>query len=230
MDTTCISLSGGIISTESGVNKEFAKELAQFLAKYSKKHKFILVVGGGYSSRLYVSSTKDILENNNSLLDQIAIAFTRINALILKDVLSLANLNVYQNVATSLEELRMAISSNDIVVLGGLIPGMSTDAVSVLACEVMNSKLLLNISSIAYLYDKPPVNKDAKPLPRLTHDKLLELAYTYDTRVAGSNFLFDFFASKLAKRANIEVRFVRANIKEVEQAFKGEEYPGSIVK
>jgi uridylate kinase len=223
----CLSLGGSIISRDTGVNVEYSKKLSALIDHFRDKYKFIIVVGGGYASRLYIQSTKNIIENN-SLLDQVGIAFTRINALILKDLLG--NLSVYPNVITSLEELKNSLSMNDIVVLGGLLPGISTDAVSVLACEVTNSKLLINVSATSYVYDKPPSEEGAKKLKNLTHEQLVELAYKYDQREAGSHFILDLVASKLAKRSKIEIRFVDDNIENLYAAIEGREHNGTTVK
>ncbi|MEM3839320.1 MAG: hypothetical protein QXF01_01940, partial [Candidatus Micrarchaeaceae archaeon] len=106
MDVICISLSGSMISGEKGVNVDFIKKLADLFRRYSKRFKFIVTVGGGYSNRLYITSTRSII-TNNSVLDQIGIAFTRINALVLKDLFS--QLDVYPNVVTTMEELKQAV-------------------------------------------------------------------------------------------------------------------------
>lgn len=216
-----------MISGEKGVNVEFIKKLADLFKRYSGEYKFVVTVGGGYSNRLYVDSTRSIIMNN-SVLDQIGIAFTRINALVLKDLFS--GLDIYPNVVTSMEELRQAVNTSGVVIMGGLIPGISTDAVAALACEAMNGKMLINASSIAYVYDRPPAEKGAKKLERLTHQALLDLAYKYDSRVAKSSFIFDLVACKIAQRASIEIRFVSASIADLEAAMLGKEHNGSTVK
>ena len=227
METICISLGGSIISRRSGVNVGYIRKLLKLLKTNSKKYKFIITVGGGYANSLYVKTTKSII-SNNSVLDQIGIAFTRINALIVKDLL--AEMDIYQNVVTTLEELKMAVGTNDVVVMGGLLPGISTDAVSVLSCEVTNCKILINVSRDAYLYDKPPWEPGAKPLKELTHDQLIELAYKFDSRVAKSPFIFDLVGAKLAKRGNIEVRFVNDDIEQLRAALEGKKHSGTTVK
>ncbi|MCL5419461.1 MAG: UMP kinase [Candidatus Marsarchaeota archaeon] len=227
MEIVCISLSGNIIAGDSGIKVPFVKKLEKMLKKYRSRYKFIITVGGGYSLRLYIKSTRSAVANN-SLLDQIGIAFTRINALILRDLLS--DLDVYPNVVTSLEELKMAITTNDVAIMGGLIPGVSTDAVCALACETMNCKMLINVSNLAYVYDRPPSENGSKKLDTLTHDRLLEIAFKYDNRIAGSNFIFDMFASKIAKRANLRIKFVSDNINDLEAAIQGRPFNGSIVK
>jgi uridylate kinase len=214
------------VSKKNGVNVPFIRQFAKLLKKYRNKHKFIVVVGGGYANSLYVKTTRSII-SNHSVLDQIGIAFTRINALIVKDLF--ADLNVYQNVVTSLEELKMAIGTSDVIIMGGLVPGISTDAVAILSCEVNNGRRLINVSREAYVYDRPPQESGAKKLPSMTHDQLIELAYRYDTRVAKSPFIFDLVASKLAKRAKISISFVSDDIAQVEHAINGRKHDGSTV-
>lgn len=227
MDTVCISLGGSIISRRNGVNVPYIKKLSRLLKDFQNRYKFIIAVGGGFTSRLYIKSSKGFIKNN-LVLDEIGIAITRINALILKDLLS--ELDIYPNIVTTLDELRMATSKNGIVVLGGLLPGISTDAVSILGCEVVNSKVLINVSNESYIYDKPPSDGGAKRLETLTHNELIKIATERDTREAGSNFVFDLVASKLAKRANIEVRFVNARINELRLAIANKKHAGSTVR
>ncbi len=227
MDTICISLGGSMVSRKNGVNVSYIRRLAKLLKKYVGKHKFIITVGGGYASRLYIASSRQIL-TNEAVLDEIAIAITRINALIVKDLFS--DTDAYPNVVTDLGELRMANKSNSVVFLGGLLPGISTDAVAALTCEVSGSKTLINVSEDAYIYDRPPKDKSAKRLGHVSHDRMIEVAALRDSRVAGSNFVFDLVAAKLVKRGNIEVRFVNDDMEQLELALSGKKYNGTIVK
>lgn len=145
----CISLGGSLISRRNGANVSYIRKLAKVLKEYQNRYRFVIVVGGGYASRLYIRSARAVIRNN-AVLDEIAIAITRINALIIKDLIS--DLNVYPNIVTSLDELRAAVTRSNIVVLGGLLPGITTDAVAILACEVVGGKVLLNVSQDSYIY------------------------------------------------------------------------------
>ncbi len=226
MECVCISVGGSILSREDGINVAYAMGLKEILKKYDKK-KFILVVGGGYASRLYINSSRKIIKNN-SVLDEIGIAITRINALILKDLIS--SLDVYPNVVSTLDELRAALNTNRIVVMGGLLPGISTDSVSIIACEISGSNVLINASKESYIYNKNPLEKEAKKFIKLSHDELIFIASQFDTREAGSNFIFDLTASKLAKRGSIELRFVNDKITELELAIEGKTFNGTTVR
>jgi uridylate kinase len=227
MKTMCISLGGSVISKKTGVNVSYARKLYRLLNEYKNRYRFIITVGGGYATKLYVQSSKQFIKNN-LVLDEIAIAITRINALMLKDLLS--DLDVYPNVVSDLNELRMATGNNSIVVLGGLLPGMTTDAVAVLACELVGGSLLFNVSRNSYVYDRPPEEEGAKKLESISHDQLIEIASRYDSRIARSNFVFDLVASKLAKRSGIEIRFVNDDIRELKLALDNKAHTGTVVK
>jgi uridylate kinase len=227
METICISLGGSIIARKNGVNVPYARKFIQLLKDYQNVYKFIVAVGGGSLARLFISSSKQII-TNNAVLDEIGIATTRINAMIVKDMLS--DLDVYPNVVTNLDELKAATKSNKIVVLGGLIPGVTTDTAAILACEVTNSKVAINVSRDGYIYNGPPNKKGAKKLEEITHNDLIKIATERDTREAGSNFVFDLQAAKLAKRSGIEIRFVNDDINQLRLAMINRKHAGSVVK
>ena len=63
----------------------------------------------------------------------------------------------------------------------------------------------------------------------MNHDKLISIASLCDSREAGSNFIFDLMASKLAKRGNIEIRFVNEDILELQLAIENKIFSGTTV-
>lgn len=227
MDTICISLGGSIISRRNGINVSYVRKFIQLIKDYENVYKFIIAVGGGYATRLYIKSSRQII-TNKAVLDEIGIAITRINAMIVKDMLS--DFDVYPNVVTNLDELKAAWKTNKILVLGGLIPGVTTDTAAILACEVTNSKLVINVSRDSYFYSKPPGAKGAKKLEKLSHNEMIRIATERDQREPGSNFVFDLQAAKLSKRSNIEVRFVNDDINQLRLAMLNGKHAGSTVK
>lgn len=227
METICISLGGSVVWKRNGVNVSYARKFIQLLKDYQSVYKFIIAVGGGSAARFYITSSKQII-TNNAVLDEIAIAITRINAMIVKDMLS--GLDVYPNVVTNLDDLKVATKASNIVVLGGLIPGVTTDTSAMLACEVTNSKVVINVSGEAYIYDMPPNKKGAKKLEIISHSALIKTATERDTREPGSNFVFDLQAAKLAKRSNVEIRFVNEDISQLRLAMINKKHLGTIVK
>ncbi len=227
MEKICISMGGSIFSRDSGFNMEYITALAKLIKKY-KDYKFVIVVGGGYASRLYIEHARKVV-SNNLILDEIGIAFTKINTLLFKNFLK-DYVDVYSREIKDIDELKEALIENRVVVLGGLMPGITTDSIAVLACEATNCKRLINVSRESYVYTKNPKEKGAKRLDRLTHDQLIEIAFRSDARTAGSNFIFDLVASKLAKRSEINLYFVDDDVKNMERVLLGKPHGGSTVK
>ncbi len=226
MDIICISLGGSIVSRKNGTNVNYLKRFLGLLEGYKDKYKFVIAVGGGYACRVYIQSLKEHT-TNNFVLDEVAIAITRINALIVKEVIS--SLDICPNIVTSLDELKSAIKINNVVVLGGLIPGMSTDAVIALACEIVKGKFIINVSNQAYVYDRHPSLPGARKFDRLSHAKLVDMAVRHDSREAGSHFLFDLVGSRIAKRSGLEIKFVNDSIEDLNRAIEDKEYTGTLV-
>lgn len=116
-------------------------------------------------------------------------------------------------------------------VMGGTVPGLTTDADSVLLAECLGIKRLVNLSKVDAIYDRNPVEKGARRLKRLTHAQLVSLASRLDERRARTNFPFDLVACKLAARSCIRVDFVNGrDLKQVRAAFAGRKHAGTIVK
>lgn len=226
MQTICISLGGSVISNNKGLNIEYIKGFRKIIEKY-KKIKFVITVGGGFISRKYI----EILRENNIsefALDEIGIAFTNVNALAVKSIFNNID-SVYPAVIKSVNVSKAAHQSR-IMFCSGSIPGITTDADSVLRCESLGAKRLINISIESGIYDRDPKEKGARKISRLTHNELIELVEKYDTREAKVNFVFDLVASKLAKRSNIRIDFIGSNLDNLDLAISGKEHSGSVVK
>ena len=227
MKTIVVSLGGSVLSTEKGFNIGFAKKFAELLKSY-RNTRFIVATGGGYVNASYVNSLRDSVDVFS--LDEMGMAITKINALALKIVLEHSMDDVHPVVPDSLGEVRRAHASHRIVVMGGLLEGVTTDADAVIACEAAGSRTLINISKIAFVYDRDPKEKGARKLERLTHDEMIDLAHKYDQRAPRTHFVFDLVASKLAKRSNITVYVTDADIANIKAIIDGKKSEGTVVR
>ncbi|MFH0713073.1 MAG: UMP kinase [Candidatus Micrarchaeota archaeon] len=218
-----VSLGGSLLF---GDNNEFDVSFLKNIAALFAKHKDIaIVVGGGKIARSYVSLAREFKVNEFNC-DSIAIKATHVNAALVAAIIPNA---IYCN---NLDEATAAVDNRKIPVLGGQLPGVTTDAISVLLAEKLDAKTLLNLSNVSYVYSADPnVDKSAKKIEKMSHPALTKLASENDTRMARTNFPFDLVACKLAQRSNIELRFVDGkNVKEVENALNDKPFSGTIVK
>lgn len=229
MGTICVSLGGSIISKKEGISTSYVSDLSKILSRYSSRHKFIIVVGGGYTCREYITASKNIV-NSNYLLDNVGIFATRLNAVFVKNAFLEIGLNVYPTLLENVEDLDLAIRTNDIVVSGGLLEGVTTDGICAIAAEIVKSKILVNISTSGHIYDRHPSAKGAKRLKKISYEKLIKIATMGDDRKPGTNFVFDIAACKIAKRSKIKLHFIGENLNDLENILVGKEHDGTVVQ
>jgi len=107
-----------------------------------------------------------------------------------------------------LSELNHYAAVGRALVLGGLQPGQSTNAVAALAAEITRADFLVNATDVSGVYTTDP-KKDpkAKLLRSVNVDKLLSWALAGDV-YAGKYELLDPVALKIMQRAKIPTRFV----------------------
>lgn len=221
-----LSLGGGIVNPDGTPDANFISKFVKVLR--DSKANFGIVCGGGRTARLYAQAARG-LGANEFEADEIAIISTRQNAALL--VAALGGLT-YQKVVTDFEEARNAAAEHRVVVMGGTIPGITTDTDSALLAEALHAKRLVNMSNVDAIYDSnPKTNPKAKKFEKLFYTDLIALAMKSDTREAAENFVFDLLACKIIARSGMETHFVNGrNLDEVKKAIEGKQHSGTIVK
>jgi uridylate kinase len=229
MKKEIITLSiGGSLLVPDIPDVEYIKKIAKIFRKHSKKYRFAIVTGGGADARVYARAMRQIYKNE-FLADQGAILSTWQNAYLLLAALQEIS---YKKLPSSFDEAAEALDHNDIVIMGGTIPGTTTDTVAVLLAERIDSKRVINVSNVDAIYTSDPKkDKKAKKIKTMKHIELAKLAAEKDTRKAGENFVFDVLAAKLLTRSGIEGHFVSGNkLDDLEKAITGKKHNGTIVK
>ncbi|WP_224448552.1 UMP kinase [Haloprofundus salilacus] len=157
------------------------------------------VVGGGGVAREYIDAARG-LGANEVQLDQIGIDVTRINARLL-----IAGLGAGVNPAPahSYEDAGEAIRRGDISVMGGVVPGQTTDAVAAALAEYVDADLLVYATSVDGVYSADPRSDDtAEKFEELTPEELVGVIAPMSTD-AGSSAPVDLLAAKLIERAGM---------------------------
>ena len=209
-----IKLSGKVFGMN---NTKLLKDYATFLVKISKTCQPVVVAGGGNIARHYISHAR-LSGADESTLDELGIEVSRLNAKLL--IYALKN-NAYPHPPTSLQEVRHAVDSGQIVVAGGLHPGQSTNGTAALIAEKVNASEFLNATDVDGIYDSDPnTNKRAKKFKRIELKKLRNLLVHEDS-LAGGYDLMDIVALKVIERSKIKTRVLKADIKNLEKALKG---------
>jgi len=219
-----ISLGGSLVNTDEGVDREFLEKIKEILS--GMDYRFGIVTGGGFKAREYAKKVRE-KGGNEFEADEAAIKATKENAAeVIKALGDIAN----QKVLETFDEARKA--KEKVIVMGGLLPGITTDTDSVLLAECLNSKRLVNISNVDAIYDSDPKkNENAKKFSEMGYNELIDLAVESDKRKAGTHFVFDLLACKLIARSKIETHFVTGkDLEDVKNAIEGKKHKGTVVK
>jgi uridylate kinase len=197
MKTVVISLGGSILIPE--LEKNRIQAYLPVLEKIAARHRLFVVVGGGGGARDYIAVARK-LGIDEGTADEIGILVTRLNATLLIAALGEA---AYPKVAESHSEAKKFGESKKIVVMGGITPGQTTDAVAAVLAERVQADVFVNVTSVNGIYDKDP-NKyaGAKHHPTLTPHQLLEIVGKGGLG-AGSHNVLDIIAARVVERSRI---------------------------
>jgi len=135
----------------------------------------------------------------------------------------------YLPIPRSVEEFLRAWSTGRVVVLGGLQPGQSTNAVAALVAELVGADLLVNATDVAGIYDSnPKENPNARLLEEVKAEVLEGMLRSEE--LAGLYELFDRVAMNIVKRSRVPLVFLSAyDVRSLEGAIEGGEFTGTRV-
>ena len=197
MKRIVISLGGSVLVPS--LEKNHIREYATILKRLGEELRVFVVVGGGGEARRYIGVARK-LGIDEATADELGIQVTRMNALLLAGALGEA---AYPNIAESYRDAARFGESGKIVVMGGVIPGQTTDAVAALLAEKVRAGLVINWTSVDGIYSADPKkHKDAVRHSTLTPVEL-QAIIRGDRLEAGSNTVFDTLAAKIIGRSGI---------------------------
>lgn len=182
-------------------------------------HVVVAVVGGGSLSRELIRTAK-ALGLGESEQDLVAISVSRLLAQLF--VLKLGRAGT-ATVPVTVEEAAGLVEKGKIVVMGGLKPGMTTDAVAALLADRVGAELLVKATDQDGIFSRDPRKfPDARKLDVLSFDDLGRL-FEADSHRAGIHQVLDPEAVRLLQRSRIRTVVVNGSKPEnVLLAVKGE--------
>jgi uridylate kinase len=197
MKSLVISLGGSVLVPNLSDHR--IKEYAAALKQVSEKHRVFVVVGGGGEASRYIDAVRT-LGVDEGTCDEIGIMVTRLNASLL--IAALGD-SAYPCVALNQDTALEYAVSGRIVVMGGVTPAQTTDAVAAVLAERTRAEVLINLTSVDGIYSADPkTDTTATRYTHLTPDRLAEIVV--GTRLnAGSNTVMDIIAVKIIQRSGI---------------------------
>jgi len=223
METIVLSIGGSVILSEDA-DISFFKKLINLLKKLSKRYKIHVVVGGGKVARSYIKLGRK-LNLDEKTLDELGIEITRVNAKLLTNIIGISN----KEIPLTTENAKKI--NKPIIIMGGTIPGHSTDMVGAELAEKVKADRLIIATNVDGIYDKDP-NKysDAKQLNEVTIEDLIK-KYGTKWHAAGSNLAIDGPALKIIHRAKIPTFVVNGRrLDQLEKAMTNQSFDGTKIK
>lgn len=221
-----IKLSGHILFPSFNTPPNL-KPYAEVIKKIkSMGHAPYIVMGGGEPARYYINIAR---ENNadESTCDYIGTSIANINARIFANLLGE---DACHFIPSNFQELDVAISSGKIVVMGGLQPGQSTNAVAAILAERTKSKILIITTDVDGVYTSDPKkDPNAKKYDLISIDELVKVLEEQGAK-AGEYELLDFVALKIIKRSKILTKVIDgSNPNNILRAFLNEKVGTTIM-
>ena len=196
------------------------------LKEFSRRNRLVIVTGGGSIARRYITVARE-LGASEFVSDQIGIHVSRLNARLLASGLGES---AFPKIPKSPDAMVEAMGSGLIVVMGGLQPGQSTNAVAALAAEAMGADLLVNATDVDGVYTADPrKDRNAKKLDEVTPEKLMAILSTEGIR-AGEYDLMDPLAIRVIQRSRLPTVIVDGRSPlNIEKAMQGKRIGTRIV-
>jgi uridylate kinase len=193
-----LSLGGSILAKD--LNPDRFLKYAEVLRKLSKNHTIIVVTGGGESARQYIGTAR-AMGADEVTCDYIGIEITRLNARLLASALGPDSC---PEIPTNYLEAAKAMRPGRIVVMGGVTPGQTTDAVAAILAEYLRADLLTIATSVDGVYSADPnCDPTAVKFDKISPGKLINIVMAIEMK-AGSKSPVDPVAAKIIERCKLD--------------------------
>ncbi len=228
--TFIVNLGGSLIVPDE-INIEFLRDFRALIIQQitEQEQRFVFITGGGRTARRYAQAAQEILEDvNNEDKDWLGIHSTRLNAHLIRTIFrDVAHPRINTN-PHDLEDFHQC--TQPIMIAAGWKPGFSTDYDSALLARYLGIKKVVNLSNIAYVYDKDPSQfPDAQKIEEMSWAQYREM--TTDEWTPGMNAPFDPVAAQFAEKEDLEaVTLKGTNLDNLRAYLNGEKFEGTLIK
>jgi uridylate kinase len=215
---------GGSVMYPDAIDTTFLKKFNMFIRKRLDNNRFIIVVGGGRTARVYQEAAQKVRKTSDEDKDWLGIHATRANAHLLRTVFSdVADPTVIDE-RGKIERLKYPIT-----VASGWRPGWSTDYVAVALAEDFKIGEVIAAGKPTHIFDKDPAKyKNAKPFDALSWKEYR--AMIPDEWSPGAHTPIDTVAARAADKANKAVIVMNPrDFRNFGNLLAGKNFKGTIV-
>lgn len=155
-----VKIGGSVAIGDAGMDAEYFSRFLPVLKRVEKSHDVSLCIGGGKIVRNYFTSVMALGMSDESM-EKVAIEIIRAHVLFLSSLTG-------KSPVLSLKDVK-----DGSMVIGGLVPGRSTDANAVLLASMIKADMFVKMTNVDGIYDRDP-NKfgDATLIREMDFDAL----------------------------------------------------------
>ena len=188
-----------------------------------------LVVGGGLPAREGIELARHATSDLDRL-DTIGIAATRLNATILQQLLLDIGCDVAPEIPTTTQEAASLLDKYHIVLMGGTVPGHTTDAVAIALARDSSASHVVIATNVSHVYSKDPRDDpDAEAFTNMSFAQLVEITGV-ERAEPGVSAVIDPIAVGLAQSMAMRIAVLDGrDLSRLEAAIEGKEFEGTII-
>lgn len=227
-DKLIVKISGRkIFREDASVDTDYIREFSESIRAMTPQYHVGIVPGGGPLARKIIDGGKRMGMNSASC-DMLARGVLRLSCDIL--IASMSDF-AYHVPIDDIDASRYAFQNGSVPVMTGNFPGQSSDNMAVQYAGANNVRTLVKLTECGGVYDKDPYKcTDAKLLPEMSHDELIEIA-RQDDRTSGNCTIFDALGARGLKNNSITLYVVGPEyVNRLHEILTGQLNPGTIVR
>ena len=232
MKNVVVAVGGSLLRPEVAERSSWLEDLAELVKEQvSSGVRFGIVVGGGSPARESIQLVESIIDDVLAL-DRIGISATRLNASIIKEIFQNSGINVPEKIPNDVSRAVILMEKYDVVVMGGTLPGHTTDKVAIELAISTNSEKCIIATNVNKVYDEDPrKNKNAKSFDEMSIHELQEIVGPAKHAKAGASQVVDPIGVSLAVESNLTLNILDGRkMKNIKNAVQGNVFEGTIVK
>ena len=231
VDARVIALGGSLLSGNSDEIHDWIEGLALILERRaSEGSTTAIVVGGGAAARRGIEAASSLTSDRDAL-DRIGIAATRLNATMIREGLSGVGAHVSEIAPLSIEEA-VTTTGNGVVVMGGTVPGHTTDCVAIELAIGMDAESCLIATNVSHVYSSDPsLEPGATKIIQMSHEELRAVVGEASEHKAGGRTVVDPVGAMRAREFNLNLDVVDGrDLAALESALSGLPFNGTSIR
>ena len=228
-----VALGGSLLRPEEAEAREqwFGRLRQLVVHLEGNGRKIAFVVGGGLPAREGILLAKATIRDPQRL-DEIGIAGTRLNATILQQLLLEIGCDVAPSIPHSTAEAKQLLEQYHVVVMGGTVPGHTTDTVAVRLAVEVGARNCIIATNVSHVYSKDPRHHpDAEAITELTLEELAKITGIGTPLEPGASAVIDPVAVKDATEARLQLAVLDGrDLLRLDDALEGKWFEGTIIR